>query len=114
MTEEARLELATSDGPNDVFSEGAAGSLLSRLRAADEVQPLLGELLAGERGSWLKVCHSWIAFLIALGGLNLYVAYNYPESTWVTFKLVSIGIQFAYMLATLFWLASKAQPTESQ
>jgi len=24
-----------------------------------------------------------------------------------------IGIQFAYMLATLFWLASKAQPTES-
>ena len=46
MTEEARLELATSDGPNDVFSEDAAGSLLSRLRAAEDVQPLLGELLA--------------------------------------------------------------------
>jgi intracellular septation protein A len=48
-----------------------------------------------------------------MGGLNVYVLYNYPESTWVTFKLVSIGIQFAYMMATLFWLASKAQPTES-
>ena len=46
MTEEARLELATTDGVNDVFSEDAAGSLLPRLRAADDVQPLLGEVLA--------------------------------------------------------------------
>jgi len=30
----------------------------------------------------------------------------------VTFKLVAIGVQFVYMFATVFWLASKAQQVE--
>ena len=46
MTEEARLEIEPADAASDVFSEDAAGSLLSRLRAAEDVHPLLGELLA--------------------------------------------------------------------
>jgi intracellular septation protein len=92
----------------------AAGLLASHYFGEQPLtQRLLGQQLVADRASWLKLSHSWIAFLVAMGGLNLYVAYNYPESTWVTFKLVAIGIQFAYMLATLFWLASKAQPTES-
>ncbi|HKS53735.1 MAG TPA: inner membrane-spanning protein YciB [Steroidobacteraceae bacterium] len=92
----------------------AAGLLASHYFGEQPlVQRLLGEQLAADRSLWLKLSHSWIAFLVVMGGLNVYVLYNYPESTWVTFKLVSIGIQFAYMMATLFWLASKAQPTES-
>jgi intracellular septation protein len=77
-------------------------------------QRLLGEHFIAERATWLKLSHAWIVFLVALGGLNLYVAYNYPESTWVTFKLVAIGVQFVYMFATVFWLASKAQQVEGQ
>ena len=92
----------------------AAGLLASHYFGEQPlVQRLLGEQLPANRSLWLKLSHSWIAFLVVMGGLNVYVLYNYPESTWVTFKLVSIGLQFAYMMATLFWLASKAQPTES-
>ncbi len=46
MTEEARQETATTDRTDDVSSGDGAESLLRQLRAADEVQPLLGELLA--------------------------------------------------------------------
>jgi intracellular septation protein len=93
----------------------AAGLLASHFVGDQPLtQRLLGQQLVAERAAWLKLSYSWILFLVALGGLNLYVAYNYPESTWVTFKLVAIGIQFAYMLGTLFWLASKAQQAEGQ
>jgi intracellular septation protein len=93
----------------------AAGLLASHYIGEQPLtQRLLGQHLEAERATWVKLSHAWILFLVALGALNLYVAYNYPESTWVTFKLVSIGIQFVYMFATVFWLASKAQQTESQ
>jgi signal transduction histidine kinase/transcriptional regulator with GAF, ATPase, and Fis domain len=46
MTEEARHDLSKPGSIDDVPSGDAAESLLRRLRAADDVQPLLGELLA--------------------------------------------------------------------
>jgi intracellular septation protein len=76
-------------------------------------QRLFGKHLIAERSAWLGLSYAWIAFLLAMGGVNLYVAHHYPESTWVTFKLVAIGIQFVYMFATLFWLASRAQEVEA-
>ena len=93
----------------------AAGLLASHYFGEQPfTQRLLGQQFVAERSTWLKLSHAWIAFLLALGGLNLYVAYNYPESIWVTFKLVAIGVQFVYMFATIFWLASKAEQVEGQ
>jgi intracellular septation protein len=77
-------------------------------------QRLMGEHIQAERAVWLKLSGAWILFFLALGALNLYVAYNFSESAWVNFKLASIGITFAYALATGFWLVSKAQQPESQ
>ncbi|HXS90683.1 MAG TPA: inner membrane-spanning protein YciB [Steroidobacteraceae bacterium] len=93
----------------------AAGLLASHYFGEQPfTQRLLGQQFVADRSTWLKLSHAWIVFLVALGGLNLYVAYNYPEGVWVTFKLVAIGVQFVYMFATIFWLASKAQQVEGQ
>jgi signal transduction histidine kinase/PAS domain-containing protein len=46
MTEEARHEPALTDRTGDVSPGDGADSLLRQLRAADDLQPLLGELLA--------------------------------------------------------------------
>ena len=46
MTEEARHDLAATESIDDAPMGDAAESLLRQLRAADELQPLLGELLA--------------------------------------------------------------------
>jgi intracellular septation protein len=93
----------------------AAGLLASHFFGEQPfTQRLLGQQFVADRATWLKLSHAWIVFLVALGGLNLYVAYNYPEGFWVTFKFVAIGVQFVYMFATIFWLASKAQQVEGQ
>jgi intracellular septation protein len=46
---------------------------------------------------------------LALGGINLYVAYHYPEAVWVNFKLFGVlGLTIVFALVQGFWLASKA------
>ena len=39
---------------------------------------------------WLNMC--WVMFFIMVGQLNLYVAFNYDEETWVTFRLVGLTL----------------------
>lgn len=39
---------------------------------------------------WLNLC--WVMFFIMVGLLNIYVAFNYDEDTWVTFKLVGLTL----------------------
>ncbi|MEO8849776.1 MAG: septation protein A [Casimicrobiaceae bacterium] len=36
---------------------------------------------------WTRVTWAWAVFLLLMGALNLYVAFNYPLSTWVNFKV---------------------------
>jgi intracellular septation protein len=72
---------------------------------------IMGESFALERALWLKLSWAWIAFFVALGALNLYVAYNFAENVWVNFKLFGmLGLTLVFALAQAFWLASKAQP----
>jgi intracellular septation protein len=44
------------------------------------------------------------------GALNLYVAYNYDEATWVNFKLFGLmGLTFVFALLQGVWIARKAE-----
>jgi len=48
---------------------------------------------------WLRVGFAWITFFIAMGFLNLYVAFNFPTATWVNFKLFGgMGLMFAFVI----------------
>jgi len=53
---------------------------------------------------WAKMNIAWAGLFTALGFINLYVAYNYSQDTWVNFKLFGItGILFAFIiLQTMF------------
>jgi intracellular septation protein len=56
--------------------------------------------------AWLRLNTAWVAFFFGMGVLNLYVAYNYSEQTWVNFKLFGfLGLTLAFMLAQGFYLA---------
>ncbi len=49
-------------------------------------------------GVWKRMNDSWIAFFVALGVVNLVVAFNFSRTTWVTFKsfgLTALTIVFA-------------------
>ncbi len=74
------------------------------------VQRIMGENVALERSQWLRLSWAWVVYFAAMGALNLYVAYNFPENVWVNFKLYgTIGLTLLFALGQGFWLASKMQ-----
>lgn len=55
---------------------------------------------------WTKLNLAWAALFLALGFLNLYVAFNYSQDTWVNFKLFGItGIMFVFIILQTFMLS---------
>jgi len=78
------------------------------------IQRIMGENVTLERPQWLRLSWAWVVYFIAMGALNLYVAYNFAENVWVNFKLYgTIGLTLLFALAQGFWLASKME-TENQ
>ncbi|MDH5501935.1 MAG: septation protein IspZ, partial [Gammaproteobacteria bacterium] len=60
------------------------------------------------RGQWRSLNLIWVAFFVALGLLNIYVAYNYSEAFWVRFKVFGLmGITLVFMTAQTFWIVSR-------
>jgi intracellular septation protein len=55
---------------------------------------------------WGRLNIAWAVFLALVGGLNLFVAYNFSERAWGSFKVFGItGLFFAFSLAQAFYLA---------
>ncbi len=60
---------------------------------------------------WRRLNLAWVLFFIAMGLVNIFVAYNYDEDTWVNFKLFGMmGLTFAFVIAQSFYLARYIQP----
>ena len=56
---------------------------------------------------WARITWGWVAFLLAMGAINLYVAWNYSLDTWVNFKVW--GGMGLFMLAAVGTVASVAR-----
>lgn len=55
---------------------------------------------------WQRLNYIWISFFIGIGLLNLYVAFNFSEDTWVDFKLFGmLGITFVFIILQGFYIA---------
>jgi len=55
---------------------------------------------------WTRANLSLALFFLALGFINLYVAYNYDTETWAYFKVFGfLGINFVFMLALVLSLS---------
>jgi intracellular septation protein len=51
---------------------------------------------------WARVTWMWVAFLLAMGAANLYVASHFSTSAWVNFKVWgAIGLFFLLGVATV-------------
>ena len=60
---------------------------------------------------WIKLGWAWVVFFALMGVLNLYVAYNYDEATWVTFKVWgATGLMLVFMLAQGVYLNQHMPP----
>jgi intracellular septation protein len=86
-------------------------------------QPLARRMLEGAFNeplqvaahTWLLINLLWAGWLALLAAANIYVAWNYPESTWVHFKVYGITIAlFLFMLPQVLWLAGKTKPVPAE
>ncbi|KON79636.1 septation protein A [Azoarcus sp. PA01] len=59
---------------------------------------------------WGRLNFAWAGFFILMGFLNLYVAYNFSEETWVNFKLFGgMGLMLLFVLGQGFYLSRHIQ-----
>jgi intracellular septation protein len=59
---------------------------------------------------WRTLNLMWVAFFLASGAANLYVAYNFPEHVWVNFKLFGLlGLTFVFVLLQAAWLSRRTE-----
>ena len=63
---------------------------------------------------WRQLNFAWFVFFTAMGSLNLYVAFNYSEATWVDFKLFGmLGLTFVFILAQGIYM-SRFMPKDNE
>ncbi len=54
---------------------------------------------------WRNLNFAWVVFFIAMGVINLYVAFTFSLDTWVNFKLFGMmGLTFVFVIAQSFYL----------
>jgi intracellular septation protein len=79
---------------------GAAAARRNLIRA------LLSEQLKLPERVWSRLNWSWVAFFAFMGVANLYVAFNYSEKIWATFKLFGgMGLMLLFAVAQSLVLA---------
>lgn len=84
--------------------------LLSPLFGKPLTERLMGHAVEVPAMIWNQLNIAWAIFFIAVGFLNLYVAYNFEEETWVNFKLFGmLGLTFAFIIAQSFYMARHIQ-----
>ena len=63
---------------------------------------------------WIRLNQIWIVFFIIVGGVNLYVAYNFSEAFWVKFKLFGmLGLTIVFVIIQSVWLSIVTQKNEA-
>ena len=54
---------------------------------------------------WNRLNLAWVVFFVAAGILNIYVAYNYEQATWVKFKVFGLtALTFVFTISQTLWI----------
>jgi len=80
----------------------AGASLLGR----NLIRALLSEQMRLPERVWARLNWSWVGFFVFMGLANLYVAFNYSERIWATFKLFGgMGLMLLFAVLQSLFLA---------
>lgn len=94
---QAMMEMAIQDQ-----SKAAADKALEE---GKEDQPAEDVELNLTDSQWRLVNGAWGGYFVAIGLLNLYIAFNFDEALWVKFKVFGIlGLQMIFLVLTMAWL----------
>jgi intracellular septation protein len=90
-----------------LFGAVLAGAALLRRNL---IRALLSDQMRLPDPVWNRLNWSWVAFFAFMGVVNLYVAFNYSEKIWASFKLFGgMGLMFLFIIAQSLLLAKYMQ-----
>ena len=70
------------------------------------VERMMGHAITAPAPVWKRLNWAWIVFFIFMGVINLYVAFNFSEETWVNFKLFGMmGLTLVFVFGQAFYLS---------
>jgi intracellular septation protein len=86
-----------------LFGAVLAGAALARRNL---IRSLLSEQMSLPDPVWARLNWSWVGFFAVMGVLNLYVAYNFSEKVWASFKLFGgMGLMLLFVVVQSAFLA---------
>lgn len=78
------------------------------------IKSVMGAQMRLTDNVWRIVNFSWVGFFTLMGVINLWVAFNFPTSTWVNFKLFGgLGLMFVFVLLQGMFLNKHIQQDTS-
>jgi intracellular septation protein len=85
---------------------GAALLVSQTLLGKNLIRLMMEKQLSLPDPVWQRLSLAWAGFFGAMGLINLYVAYNFPTSIWVNFKLFGFtGLMIAFVVAQSLFLS---------
>ena len=65
--------------------------------------------------AWMVINALWVLWFGLLAVLNIYIAHNFAESTWVNFKVYGITpATMLFMIPQVLWLSGKTKPAATE
>lgn len=75
------------------------------------IERMMSHAVEVPKAIWNNVNMMWGLFFALVGVVNVYVAYNFNEDTWVDFKLFGVlGMTIVFMIVQGFYIAKYAKP----
>ncbi len=79
------------------------------------IERALGSQIELPKHIWKRLNYTWVANFTIVGALNLVVAYNFSEDTWVSYKMYSaFGFTFVIAIITAMMIAPYLKDDESK
>lgn len=70
------------------------------------IQAAMGSQIKLPAPVWTRLSYAWMIYFLAMGIVNLYVAYNFSTDTWANFKLIAVvAIMPAFVIIQSLFLA---------
>ena len=74
------------------------------------VQRIMGNSINASKEVWHRLTINWAVFFLIIAILNIIIAYNFSESSWVNFKLFGIlGLTFGFLVIQAFYISKYSQ-----
>ena len=93
--------------PHGIYLLMSAGFLITEIVLGKKMlRQMMGGQVDVPEAVWRNLGWAWVLFFAGMGVLNLWVAFNFPTDTWVSFKMWgSLGLTLVFTLAQGVYLS---------